>query len=129
MDSIDKLLAEIKAEYEEIKPEQCQQIPVQPLSTPSSKSISLIDSLLEDVKSDFEQKDLALELQKQQQLEEEQIRQQQLKAQKQEMLKKQANTWLAKLDPFSPEGLWFERFAENYPSKSDAAIEYLQNNE
>jgi hypothetical protein len=46
-----------------------------------------------------------------------------------EALKNQAEDWLKKLDPFSAEGLWFERFAEGYSSKLEAAIEYLQTNE
>ncbi|BAZ23028.1 hypothetical protein NIES4073_39160 [Kalymmatonema gypsitolerans NIES-4073] len=130
MDSIDKLLAELKAEYQEQKPQQQQPKPIsaKPMSM-QRKSESLIDSLLAEVKADFEQKDLAEKLQIQQEQEQERIRQEQLKAKKLEELKKQANLWLAKLDPLSSEGLWFERFAEGYPSKLEAAIEYLQTNE
>jgi hypothetical protein len=130
MDSIDKLLAELKAEYQEQKPQQQQPqtISAKPISM-QRKSESLIDSLLAEVKADFEQKDLAEKLQRQQELEQERIRQEQLKAKKLEELKKQAKDWLAKLDPLSSEGLWFERFAEGYPSKLEAAIEYLQTNE
>ena len=47
---------------------------------------------------------------------------------KREELKKTAQVWLEKLDPFSPEGLWFERFAEKYESKLAAAIDYLLEN-
>ncbi|WP_017316011.1 salt stress protein, Slr1339 family [Mastigocladopsis repens] len=131
MDSMDKLLAELKAEYEEQKPElhSPQPTSAKPVSKPPSKSESLIDSLLAEVKADFEQQDLAEKLQRQQELEQEQIRQEQLKAKKLEALKNQAKDWLAKLDPLSSEGLWFERFAEGYPSKLEATIEYLQTNE
>ncbi len=59
----------------------------------------------------------------------EQVRQGQLKAKRQEGLKKEAKSWLKNLDPLSSEGLWFERFAEGYPSKLDAAVEYLQSME
>jgi len=130
MDSIDKLLAELKAEYQEQKPQQQQPKPIsaKPMSM-QRKSESLIDSLLAEVKADFEQKDLAEKLQIQQEQEQERIRQEQLKAKKLEELKKQAKDWLAKLDPLSSEGLWFERFAEGYPSKLEGAIEYLQTNE
>lgn len=130
MDSIDKLLAELKAEYQELKPQQQQPKPIsaKPMSV-QGKSESLIDSLLAEVKADFEQKDLAEKFQRQQELEQERIRQEQLKAKKLDELKKQANLWLAKLDPLSSEGLWFERFAQGYPSKLEAAIEYLQTNE
>ena len=132
MDSIDQLLAELKAEYEEpAKPQQLHPQPsaAEPLRQPPPKSASLIDSLLVEVKADFQQQDQVLELQKQQQQQQERIRQEQLKAKQLEALKSQAKVWLEKLDPFSAEGLWFERFAERYSSKLEAAIEYLQDNE
>jgi hypothetical protein len=133
MNSIDKLLAELKAEYEEVKPEQQQQQP-QPAAAksfikPPSKSASLIDSLLAEVQADFVEQDAAEKLKKQQELEQKRIQQEQLKAKQREALQKVAKDWLAKLDPLSLEGLWFERFAEGYPSKLEAAIEYLQTNE
>ncbi|WP_445632715.1 ATPase [Nostoc sp. DSM 114161] len=131
MDSIDKLLAELKTEYKEEQPKQQP-----PKSTPaksfipvSPKSASFMDDILAEIKSDFAEKDAAEELKRQQELQQEQIRQEQLKAKQLEALKLQAKEWLAKIDPLSPEGLWFERFAESYPSKLEAAIEYLRNNE
>lgn len=131
MDSIDKLLAELKTEYKEEKPKQ--QPPklntAKPFVPPSTKTGSLMDNLLAEIKSDFAQIDAAEELKRQQELEQERIRQEQLKAKQLETLKVQAKEWIAKIDPFSPEGLWFERFAESYPSKLEAAIEYLRNNE
>jgi hypothetical protein len=127
MDSIDKLLAELKEHCEQPKPEQSQQEAlIKSVSPPRSKTANPIDSLLEQVKTEFEQKDLALELQKQEQLEQERIQQAEIEAQKIEALRKQAQDWLDKLDPYSPEGLWFERFAETYPSKLEAAIEYYE---
>jgi exonuclease VII large subunit len=131
MDSIDKILDELKNEYEEQKHETNPQKlnSAQPSVKPSSKkSASSIDRLLAEVQADFEQQDLAEQLQKQQELEKERIRQEQLKAQKLEEQKNQAQEWLTKLDPLSPEGLWFESFAGSYPSKLEAAIEYLQMN-
>ncbi|MDZ8054201.1 MAG: salt stress protein, Slr1339 family [Aulosira sp. ZfuVER01] len=133
MDSIDKLLAELKTEYEEGKPSQPQPQPQSQLNITQAfiqappKAASLIDSLLEEVKADFVERDMAEELKRKQELEQERIRQEKLKAKQREALKSQAKEWLDKLDPFSPEGLWFERFAEGYPSKFEAAIEYLQN--
>ncbi|BCX10544.1 hypothetical protein NIES592_02090 [Fischerella major NIES-592] len=132
MDSIDKLLAELQAEYQQKNNEQPKQQPS--IATPnihpqSSKSASLIDELLEEVKSDFEELDQAEKLRIQQELEQKRIRQEQIKAQRREALKQHAKDWLAKLDSFSPEGLWFERFAERYSSKLEAAIDYLQANE
>lgn len=124
MDAIDKLLAQLQAEYEQ------QQTPnvVKPFTTPQQKSVAFVDSLLAEVQADFAAKDAAEELQKQAEREKERVHQAQIKAQQIEVLKKHAKDWLEKLDPFSSEGLWFERFSESYPSKLDAAIEYLQNN-
>ncbi|MEO1186065.1 MAG: hypothetical protein AAFX46_15925, partial [Cyanobacteria bacterium J06636_27] len=65
------------------------------------------------------------EIQKQQAIAEERIRQEKIKAKKLEALKGQAQEWLEKLEPLSPEGMWFESFAKSYPSKLEAAIEYL----
>ncbi|MCV3214895.1 hypothetical protein OGM63_15460 [Plectonema radiosum NIES-515] len=129
MDFLDKLLAELQGEYTE--PATPQQSPPQRKTfiQPPPKSTSLIDNILAQVKADFVEKDTAEEFRRQQELEQERIKQEQLKAQKLEGLKNQAEDWLKKLDPFSAEGLWFERFAEGYSSKLEAAIEYLQTNE
>ncbi|MBD2515377.1 hypothetical protein H6G93_10210 [Nostoc sp. FACHB-973] len=131
MDSIDKLLAELETEYKEgqTKQQSPKSTTAKSFLPPSRKSASLMDNLLAEVKADFAEQDAAEELKRQQELEQERIRQEQLKAKQIEALKVQAKEWLAKVDPFSPEGLWFERFAESYPSKLEAAIEYLRNNE
>jgi hypothetical protein len=131
MDSIDKLLAQLKAEYEEPKPTQQQSQPdvVKPLISSPPKSQSIIDNILAEVKADVEAQEAAEELRRQEELEQERLRQEKIKAQQLEALGKQAKEWLDKLDPFSSEGLWFERFAEGYPSKLEAAIEYLQINQ
>lgn len=131
MDSIDKLLAELQTEYKKVQPQQQQSksaiaksfIPASP------KSASLMDNLLAEIKADFAEEDAAIELKKQQELEQERIRQKQFKAKQLEVLKVQAKEWLAKVDPLSSEGLWFESFSENHSSKLEAAIEYLKNNE
>lgn len=130
MDSIDKLLAELKAEYQEGKSKQ-QPKPriVKSSIPPSRKPASLIDSLLAEVKADFQKRDQAEELQRQQELEQERIKQEQLKAQQMQALRKHAEEWLAKLEPLSPEGLWFERFAERYSSKLEAAVDYLKDHD
>lgn len=132
MDSIDELLAQLKSEYE--KPQPQQQRPkspaAKPLKQPPAKSASFgIDNLLAEVQADFAAQDAAEDLRKQQELAQEQIRQAQLKAQQLEALRKPAKEWLAKLDPLSSEGLWFDGFAKGFPSRLDAAIEYLQSNE
>jgi hypothetical protein len=129
MDSLDKLLAELQAEYTE--PATAQQSPPQRKTfiQPPPKSTSLIDNILAEVQADFVEKDAAQEFRRQQELEQERIQQEKLKTQQLEGLKNQAKDWLDKLDPFSSEGLWFERFALSYSSKLEAAIEYLQTNE
>ncbi|WP_375480016.1 salt stress protein, Slr1339 family [uncultured Nostoc sp.] len=131
MDSIDKLLAELQTEYKEVQPQQQQpkSATAKSFISSSPKSASFIDKLLADVKADFVQEDAAIELKRQQELEQERIQQEQLKAKQLEALQVQAKEWLAKVDPLSSEGLWFERFAESYSSKLEAAIEYLRNNE
>ncbi|MBW4555148.1 MAG: hypothetical protein KME59_04265 [Trichormus sp. ATA11-4-KO1] len=130
MDSIDKLLAQLKAEYDEATPAAKQPQPntAKSLTPQLPKSLSIVDNLLAEVKADFAAQDEAEDLRRQQELEQEKIRQVQIQAKKLEALKHQAQEWLEKLDPFSPEGLWFERFSESYPSKLEAAIEYLQSN-
>jgi hypothetical protein len=142
MESIDKLLAQLKAEYEEPKPAQqpppdfakpaqqpLQPDVVKPFIPSQPKSQSIIDNILAEVKADVEAQAAAEELRRQQELEQERLRQEKIKAQQLAALGKQAKEWLEKLDSFSPEGLWFERFAEGYPSKLEAAIEYLQSNQ
>ncbi|MFN6463436.1 MAG: salt stress protein, Slr1339 family [Nostoc sp. DedVER02] len=131
MDSIDKLLAELQTEYKQVQPQQQQPKSATAKSfIPSSpKSASFMDNLLAEVKADFAEEDAAIELKKQQELKLEQIRQEKIKAKQLEALKVQAKEWLSKVDPLSSEGLWFERFAESYSSKLEAAIEYLRNNE
>jgi hypothetical protein len=143
MDEIDKLLKDLKQEYSEnqqktqppnppsIKPNSSN--PSLSLSstgiTPSQKSISKsnsgVDKLLDDVKADFQQQDLAEELQRQEETEAEKNRQEKIKLKQKQTLEKQAKTWLEQLEPLSQEGLWFEKFAEGYPSKLEAAIAYI----
>ncbi len=158
MDSIDKLLAQIKAEYQESdlqKQPKKQQIPVQPIEQPPPQKESSLDSLLSelkvepvqikqqqipkapkneaslnsllsDIKADYEDRDRAEAERRQEQLKAEELRKQHLKQQELEALQRQAIAWLKKLEPLSTEGLWFEKFAENYASKLEAAIVYLQ---
>ena len=125
MDSIDKLLAQFKAEYEEpAKVEEPRQQPLQPetLRQPLPKQEALIDNLLAQVKAGYEEQDQL----RQQQLKAEQLKQQQLQQQQLEALSRSAKVWLENLDPLSSEGIWFEKFAEKYSSKLAAAIDYLQ---
>jgi hypothetical protein len=150
MDAIDQLLSQIKAddkEPEKITNPQTKTPPIQPISdidsllaevhadlakpvTPKSlkNDSPVIDNILSQVKASYKEQDqerspLALHsvqsLLNQQQLQAEQLKQI-------ETLKLRAKAWLKQLDPLSTEGLWFERFAEGYPTKLAAAINYLQ---
>ena len=145
MDPIDKLLSELQVEYQQSANSQAEKIqegeeekqvnqvkkinldssfPSSSLFESSSKG-DAIDNILSEVKKEIEEKQLLEEEQKQQAIAEERIRQEKIKAQKLEALKGQAQEWLEKLEPLSPEGMWFESFAQSYPSKLEAAIEYL----
>ncbi|MGD1912314.1 MAG: salt stress protein, Slr1339 family [Rivularia sp. (in: cyanobacteria)] len=144
MDSIDKLLSELKTEYQQpanspeskieevdrLKKAKTEKLDSSVLSSSlfasSSPKKDAIDSILSEIKQDFEEKQLLDEQQKQQEIENERIRQEKLKEIQVEALKNKAKEWLEKLEPLSQEGLWFESFAQNYPSKLEAAIEYLQ---
>lgn len=153
MESIDDLLAQVKAEYQEkelgIKPQKEALLQEEDFQSPppvsstyysqpvQSNVLSLAEeNLLADVRAEFEEKQKAEELKKQQQLREEQLRQEQKireeqikeeqkRKNKREALTQEATEWLKKLNRHSEEGLWFEEFSYSYPSKLDAAIDYL----
>lgn len=154
MDLIDKLLAQIKVEYQELdKPEQPKKQQPKPkkeasldsllseveatepinkqssqFNQPLSKNAASINSLLSDLKADYEAQERAEEQLRLEEFKAEEQRQQKLKQQKLEKLQQSAIAWLKQLDPLSTEGLWFEKFAEKYSSKLEAAIAYLQTN-
>ncbi len=146
--SEEQLLTDLKSEFEEhekaevLKKQQnsqaeqrriksSPQLPVLPNhQTQVSRTTSFLsrseERLLTDLKSEFEEQEKAEALKKQQQLQEERRRQEQIKQQEKQALTQEAEQWLKKLKPRSEEGLWFEEFAYSYPSKLEAAIDYLQ---
>lgn len=144
MESIDRLLAELKAEYQEkdkpaemktpppLKAAQKAEPPAkqtyQAPAPPKTKNLSPLyeGSLIAELKREYEERDRAEELKRQQQLQEEKRRQQQLIEQQRQKLTLAAQAWLKELDPLSDEGLWFEALADKYPSRLEAAIDYLQ---
>lgn len=128
MDSLDKLLDELKTEYNQSQPVKSQPARNKPPSFTSTPAKSLVDNILAEVKADFAAHDALAESKRQQAIEQEKIRQAQIKSQRLAALQAEAEAWLKKLDPFSSEGLWFEKFAETYASKLEAAMEYLQSN-
>jgi hypothetical protein len=153
--SVDEsLLEEVKAEFEE--KDQGKQPKKTPLFTkeelqasspiPGNYQASSVvqnwvspvdEALLGDIKIEFKERERAEELKRQQQIKEEQlkkeqqIREEQLRVQQREQrrreaLSQEANEWLKQLNPRSEEGRWFEEFSYSYPSKLEAAIDYLQ---
>jgi hypothetical protein len=48
------------------------------------------------------------------------------KAKDRQVYEQKAREWLKMLDPLCGEGLWFEEFAKNYPSKLEAAIALME---
>jgi hypothetical protein len=143
-----QLLADIKSEFEEQEKAETltrqQQSQAEQRRVKSSPQLRVIpnhqtqlsrtttflsrseEKLLTDIKSEFEEQEKAEKLKRQQQLQEEQRRQEQIKQQEKQALIQEAERWLKKLKPRSEEGLWFEEFAYGYPSKLEAAIDYLQ---
>ncbi len=152
MESIDDLLAQVKAEYQEkesgLKPQKQPLLNEEEFKSPPPASSTYLQStpgqclsaaeenLLADVRAEFEEKERAEELKRQQQLREEQLckeqqlreaqlREEQRRQRKREALTQEATDWLKKLNPRSEEGRWFEEFSYSYPSKLEAAIDYL----
>lgn len=153
MDPIDKLLAEVQAEYQEPKtsnrPQNLPNLPnrqnllekatEKPIGKPIGKiNQSLpkatkyftpdrgLDNLLDQVKSEFDETDRCEAEKRAEELKQEALKQEQIRQAKQEQLRGQAQEWLKSLDPLSDEGFWFEQFAEKYPTRLDAAIAYLE---
>ena len=118
--STDNLLEKIKSDYQK---QQKQQLKVdKKIFNRKNKDIS---PDLSQFKQQFQQQQ---EKQKEQitHQNQEQIRYtEQRKQQQQKLLIRQAKKWLETLDPYSDEGLWFEDFSNSYPSRLDAAIDYL----
>lgn len=149
MESIDDLLEQIRNEYEnqqtqpkeqsllaeELKLAESSTYQSQPLNQTGSSPVE--DSEFAEIKAEFAEQQRIEESKKQQQLREETLqKEQQLQAEKiriqqQEKIEKaaitkEAEVWLKALNFRSEEGLWFEEFAYSYPSKLEAAIDYLQ---
>ncbi|MBE9041611.1 hypothetical protein IQ235_12555 [Oscillatoriales cyanobacterium LEGE 11467] len=135
MESIDDLLAQVKAEYGDraeerdrtVKQQQRQQSPPSTPAPPSPHpSAANVDRSIAELRGEYQQRD-RLEAQKQQEREAQVRRQQEQQRQQQrQALRQVAQTWLKNLDRYSGEGLWFTEFAQGYPSQLEAAIDYLE---
>lgn len=155
MESIDRLLAELRAEYQESQKKYADlnsQPMVQPqpslqgTAAPSSQAIKTsgknldgdnLDSDLAQIKAEYQAQEQAEEVAKQEGLLAENGAQNKaqkiIKQQQQEVEVKtrrekvrQAQVWLKNLSKDSDERFWFDQFAFKYSSRIDAAIDYLQ---
>ncbi len=155
MESIDRLLGELKAEYQasqkiaELKtqPSVQAQAPSNPTFKTSDINLSAspLDKDLAQIKAEYEAQNKAQEVALQEPLKAEHQAQNkaqevalqepqpaekvagpQLEVQTHRQKVRQAQVWLKKLDKNSDEGYWFDQFAFRYSSRIDAAIDYLQ---
>ncbi|MEG3966726.1 MULTISPECIES: salt stress protein, Slr1339 family [unclassified Microcoleus] len=161
MESIDRLLGELKAEYQasqknaELKTQAPvpAQAPVPQAAVPSNQTFKTsdinlyagsLDKDLAQIKAEYEAQNQAQEVASQQPLKAEHEAQNQaqavasqqpqpaekvagqLEVQTHRQKVRQAQVWLKKLDKNSDEGYWFDQFAFKYSSRIDAAIDYLQ---
>ncbi|MEG5047769.1 salt stress protein, Slr1339 family [Microcoleus sp. B4-C1] len=154
MESIERLLGELKAEYQASQKiaELKSQAPVQ-AQTPSNPTLktsdinlyaSPLDRDLAQIKAEYESQNKAQEVASVEPLKAEHEAQNQaqavaslepqpaekvagqLEVQTHRQKVRQAQVWLKKLDKNSDEGYWFDQFAFKYSSRIDAAIDYLQ---
>jgi hypothetical protein len=153
MESLESILSDLQGKYKDPKKEtnankQHQDEPITTPPLPSQTSIptpNSLDSLLNDLRNNSQSHSLsnsqtyapdytspqvtpeALPSQPSPVIDRDlqQIADRQ-KAKDYEAIAKTATEWLKKLDPLGGEGLWFEEFAKNYPSRLEAAIALLQ---
>ncbi|PZV18258.1 MAG: hypothetical protein DCF20_04175 [Pseudanabaena sp.] len=149
MESLESILSELQGKYkapETIKPYKDEQTSTPPLPNQNNNPLNApatnsLDSLLNDLRnnSQINSQNSAVEYRSPQVMPEvtpiqtspaidrdlEQIANRQQNKDR-EAISKTATEWLKKLDPLDGEGLWFEEFAKNYPSRLEAAIALLQ---
>ncbi|WP_377478234.1 MAG: hypothetical protein P2A85_06670 [Microcoleus anatoxicus] len=155
MESIDRLLAELRAEYQEsqkksadlksqriVQPEPSLQATTAPYSQvieTSGKNLDFdnLDSDLAEIKAEYQGQESAQKVAKQERvLAEDEAQNKDQKTLKQEPQQvevkthrekvRQAQVWLKNLSKDSDERFWFDQFAFKYSSRIDAAIDYLQ---
>ena len=144
MESLESILSDLQGKYtapdtsKQGKDEKTNsQLPSQTNSPPIAPASNSLDSLLNDLRNnsqnnspDYTSPQVSPEVKPSQpspviDRDLQQIANQQ-KAKDQEAIAKTATAWLKNLDPLDGEGLWFEGFAKNYPSRLEAAIALLQ---
>jgi hypothetical protein len=144
MESIDRLLAELKAEYQASR-KQADELKSQPLvqaqaplkqaavpSNPTFKTLDIdlyagtLDKDLAQIKAEYEAQNKVQEVASLEPQPAEKVAAPQLDVETHRQKVRQAQVWLKKLDKNSDEGYWFDQFAFKYSSRIDAAIDYLQ---
>ncbi len=143
MESIDRLLAELKAEYQasqknaELKSQpavQEAQAPLPPAVLRSNEAFKRADlnlyapadKDLAEIKAEYEAQNKDREAVSLEKRSAEKATVPQLEIQTHRQKVRQAQVWLKKLDKDSDERYWFDQFAFKYSSRIDAAIDYLQ---
>ena len=144
MESIDRLLAELKAEYQasqknaELKSQpavQEAQAPLPPAVLRSNEAFKradlnlyagAMDKDLAQIKAEYEAQNKAQEVVSLEHQPADKVAVPQLDVQTHRQKVRQAQVWLKKLDKDSDERYWFDQFAFKYSSRIDAAIDYLQ---
>ncbi len=127
--SLDQLLGQIQGTSQPIaspsgrSPTPPTPDPLPPLTPPRDPAL---DELLGSLKTTYQQQEAAAERDRQQALAAERQRQREQEAAERVAFAQQAQAWLSKLDPLSADGLWFNQFAERYPSRLEAAIDFLR---
>ena len=136
MESFERLLGELKAEYQasqkiaELKSQAPAQAQAPSNATFKTSDINLyaspLDKDLAHIKAEYESQNKAQEVASLEPRPAEKVAGPQLDVQTHRQKVRQAQVWLKKLDKNSDEGYWFDQFAFRYSSRIDAAIDYLQ---
>lgn len=109
---VDDILNDVKTKFQQQKPKP--------------KTGAKTDFILNNLKSQYEQKGQVEGKERQKQQLEEIQQKELLRQRKRKAIARKAREWLNNLDPMSEEGFWFEEFSSAYDSKLEAAIDYLQ---
>jgi hypothetical protein len=126
-DSVDHILSQLKSKHEQSDRDKRKSAP--PDFPQPTRHLNTSNDPLDDILAELKTESNEKIKTEQQQLVAEQLRQvqhqQKAQQQRQADLKKRSEAWLAQLDPLAGEGVWFEQFARTYPSRLEAAMDFL----
>jgi hypothetical protein len=123
--SSNDLLESIKSEFKQKKDSVTVDFEINKQKNRNQKVFADSEKILEDIKKNRQIQKETEDQQLKQHNQEEIRYTEQRRQQQQKLLTRKAQQWLADLDIYSEEGLWFEEFSRTYPSKLEAALEYL----